>query len=149
MKFPKAIIILVIFRFSLHAELIISDAVFAYDFENIPGNTIISVIGPNATKTNNISVGNVNPLRQSSTSHLLAPSGSDFATVDTNSQLLNPISKLSFSIFYNANGDNGDETGHQARFLSSFNGTGFPSNEFVFTSFETSPTTRGFYVNIG
>lgn len=129
------------------AELIIDDAVFAHDFENILGNDITGLIGPTATKTASIAADTTDPISLFSTRHVQAPNGSAFATIDTNVKLTSSIPAMSFSIFYNDRGDNGHDTGAstgQARLLSSFVGTGSPPDATAFGTLQVSGTEREF-----
>ena len=104
-----------------HAALF-DELVFAHDFENISGNDITALYGPNATKTASMTVSTDDPLVFSS-QHLKAPAGTDTnANINTNSQLTTATSNLSFSIFYNAQGDIGNADGN-ARFLTTYRGT--------------------------
>jgi len=109
------------------------------------GNDITGLIGPNATKTANIAVDTTDPISPFSTQHVQAPNGTAFATIDTNVMLTAEIPAMSFSIFYNDRGDNGDDTGitqNHARFLSSFVGTGAPPDSTTFGTREVSGTER-------
>jgi len=111
------------------AANIADDIVFAHNFENISGNTIASLAGPDATKDSNQSADTNGPIGLfPSQQHLQAPS-SGFNHVDTNTRLTMPTSAMSFSIFYNNRGDSGN-----ARLLTSFNGTGGSNGEFLFDS---------------
>ena len=45
-----------------HAGLIAADAVFAHDFENISGNNVTALFGPDAVKTSNLSASTTDPI---------------------------------------------------------------------------------------
>ena len=104
----------------------VEDAVFAHDFDSICGNTIYSVVGPNATKTSNILRASEEPLFVDSLQHLLVPDGQTHPTVMTNTVLDTEVSELTFTIAYNDQGDNGSEAGgfNLVRLLSNYRGTG-------------------------
>ena len=111
------------------AQAACDDVVFHHDFENISGNTITAVCGPDATKTSDITAGTVDPL-PGSTQHARSPAHvGGWARVDTNTRLNSAVAGLTFSIFYNARG----VTPGTVRLLSTFDGTGgLDSSQMVF-----------------
>lgn len=117
------------------ANLIISDAIFAHDFETISGNSITALQGPNATSTSDAIGNSTSPLGFGSLQHMRAIGGATYPAVDTNTILGTSTSGLSFSIFYNDRGDNGgdDSGGNVARLLSSYTGPGSPPNQLDFS----------------
>lgn len=93
------------------AGLIVDDAVFAHDFEQISGASITALRGPNATiNSSNIVPSTASP-KNGSTQHISPtyPGNQPGEYVNTNKRLTNAANELSFSIFYNAQGDNGSE----------------------------------------
>jgi hypothetical protein len=130
---PIALVLSFTVSATARAELIINDAVFAHNFDSIAGDTITALTGPNAQKTSNLSASSDDPVGFGASQHVRAPD-SDYAAINTNTRLSSSTSQLSFSIFYNARNDNGnDDDGYeQVRLLSSYNGTGLPPSETVF-----------------
>ncbi|NET55376.1 MAG: LamG domain-containing protein [Symploca sp. SIO2E6] len=119
--------------FSQAENLVIDDAVFAYDFETVQNDTIQALRGSDATKTSNVVVDAVDPIERISNQHLQAPTGSGFSSINSNTRLSESISEFSFSIFYNDRGDNGRDgsSTSAARLLSSYNGTGVAQEDEV------------------
>lgn len=112
---------------SCKADLVISDAQFAHDFETISGTAITGLQGPIATATSDAIANSTSPAGFGSTQHMRAVGGSAFPRVDTNTRLTSSTSGLSFSMFYNDRGDNGGEAGpNVARLLTSYSGPGAP-----------------------
>jgi hypothetical protein len=131
--------------------LIVDDAIFAHDFESINNDIIHAAVGPDAIKAPEIAPDSTDPVRPSSSQHIQAPDSTDFVTIDTMTQLQTPTCCLSFSLMRTDRGDNGSEFGSTlplSRYLSAFNGTGFPPFELLFQSEETSPATRRFLFGI-
>lgn len=128
-----------------HAGVLLNDAIFAHDFETISGNSITALVGPDGTKTSNISASLVSPLPFSS-QHVQAPNGAAHGSIDTNTRLTTAANSLTFSTFFNNPGSSG-----AARFLSSFDGGG--TNVDVFTLFDSivinNTRTLRFIVNSG
>jgi hypothetical protein len=110
---------------------IVADAVFAHDFEQVVGDSIVGVIGPDASKSSNLTISAVDLVRDNSAQHLQAPGG-DYAAVDTGTRLVGTTSALSFSIFTNDRGSIGGPPENLVRLLSSYNGTGVPLGETLF-----------------
>ena len=130
---PIALVLSFTISATARAELIINDAVFAHDFASIAGDTITALTGPDAIKTSNLSASSDDPVGFGGSQHVRAPD-SGYAAINTNTRLASSSGQLSFSIFYNARNDNGndDDSYEQVRFLSSYNGTGVPPSETVF-----------------
>lgn len=130
----------------VQADLVIDDAVFAHDFESSP-NAYVPLVGPTAVPYISGFASSQIPLRTTgtlpfSTQHIESPIW--YSHVDTNTRLSAASSALSFSIFFNAQGDNGNDADMgQARLLSSFDGDGNVAHDYItFDTVETSPTTR-------
>lgn len=123
------------------------DVVFAHDFETISGDDITALYGPNATKEN-MAVSTTDPLAFSN-QHLRTPNDEAHANVDTNTQLTSAMPNLSFSMYYNAQGDDGADNG-SARFLSTYEGfaTVDPGN-LIFQTQEATTTTRHLRLSTG
>jgi hypothetical protein len=130
---PITLVLSLTISATARAELIINDAVFAHNFDSIAGDTITALTGPNALKTSNLSASSDDPVGFGASQHVRAPD-SDYAAINTNTRLASSTGQLSFSIFYNARNDNGndDDSYEQVRLLSSYNGTGLPPSEMVF-----------------
>ena len=133
-----------------HAALF-DNAVFAHDFENITGNTITSLYGPEAAiKTTTMGVSTTDPLAFSAR-HLQALNDETHKNVDTRTLLDASTSNLSFSMFYNAQGDDGGHA-RNSRFLSTFAGTGsVVSGNLIFGTDDVPgpDLTLHFRINVG
>ena len=91
--------------------MITDSMMFAYDFENVTGNTVkdISGQGNDGTKTANVSTDTVDPISPFSAQHIQAPtstsiSSGPYASVDSNYKLTANAPQLSFSMFINMRG---------------------------------------------
>ena len=108
---------------------LLDSLVFAHNYESISGDNIDGLLGtPDATKTSNISASTTGTLPFSS-QHVQMPNAA-VARIDTNTQLTSATNGLSFTTYYN---DNGDTSSGGHRFLSTFDGSGsLEGDEFVF-----------------
>ena len=116
---------------------IVDDAVFAYDFENISGANITALRGSNGTLVGSFAANGSNNLPFSG-QNVRAPLNNSFGGVETNALLNSPIAEMSFSTMFNANGDNGSDSGSNnlVRFLSSYDGANaVNANESFFDMF--------------
>lgn len=92
-------------------SMIIDDAVFAHDFEQVSNGTITAVRGPNATINSSSIVPRTNDPKSLSSQHISPTYGYNRTGeyVNTNAQLTAATKSLSYSVFYNARGDNGGD----------------------------------------
>lgn len=129
---------------------IVDDAVFAYDFENVSGSTVTALRGSNGTINGGYATNTDMPLSFSS-QHLRAPTDNSWASINTNASLAAPITELSFSAMYNANGDNGSEANgdNLVRFLSTYDGAGAADADQTGFSMLGSGTDRTLRLGFG
>jgi len=129
---------------------IVDDAVFAYDFENVSGNTVTALRGSNGTINGGFATNTNMPLGFSS-QHLRAPTDNSWASINTNAALTMPITALSFSAMYNANGDNGSEANgdNLVRFLSTYDGAGAANADQTGFSMLGGGTNRSLRLGFG
>jgi len=96
---------------SAKAAPIIDDAVFAHDFEQVSGATITALRGPNATINSQSIVPSTYYPKSGSKQHITPTySGNGRAEyVNMISQLITATEELSYTIFYNDQGDDGGD----------------------------------------
>ncbi len=116
------------------AGRIIDDAVFAHDFEEVDGDIITALVGPDAVKSSAITAetdhAGVPDGLAFSPAFLKFPDSTSYLHIAANVRQSAPTGGLSFSIFYNDRGDNGADGGFgvssNVKLLSTFPGSNQP-----------------------